>query len=263
MILRITLLFYISILWMSCEKPDPTEISEFTIQEEIELGKKMENATIKDTTNFIVLSSADYPFAYNYLNSKIVTLLESGRIINVDNFLWRVQVIHNDELIASTAYPGGVIFVTTGLLQSIESEAQFLGWLSHEMAYAEKHLTKEFLASEYSLSVLLDVAIGTSAIEVTNDLVHTLWSEQMPREFVEIADRFAVTVTCDTYYNALGFSEFLRIMEMLQEKPNWLIQRPGTKQRINDSQLQVQTSNCSGEEINGEIYKDFLNKLPN
>jgi len=58
--------------------------------------------------------------------------------------------------------PGGQIFITLGLLNELETEAQLAGVLSHEVGHVlERHTAQQMAKSEFGKSAIL--AVGTAA----------------------------------------------------------------------------------------------------
>jgi predicted Zn-dependent protease len=72
---------------------------------------------------------------------------------------WTFRVL-DDSLINAFALPGGYIYVTRGILAHLESEAELVGVLGHEIG----HVTARHSASQMSKSMLAQIGLVAGAI---------------------------------------------------------------------------------------------------
>lgn len=85
----------------------------------------------------------------------------------VDNTLakespWKFQfhLLADSKTINAFALPGGQIFITLGLLNELQTEAQLAGVLAHEMGHViERHSAQQMASGQ--LGQILTVAVGT------------------------------------------------------------------------------------------------------
>ncbi|WP_224363595.1 M48 family metalloprotease [Hyalangium versicolor] len=59
---------------------------------------------------------------------------------------WTFGVLQNDEAVNALSTPGGYVFVTRKLLQTVDNEAQLAGVLAHEIA----HITQRHVLNQYA-----------------------------------------------------------------------------------------------------------------
>ena len=117
--------------------------------------------------------------AQNYVNRIGVWLaMQTER----EHLQWRFGVLEVQNINAF-ASPGGYIFVTRGLLDTLENEAQLAGVLSHEIAHViERHHMKE-LQSNATLGIASD--LGQFAIRQSSDNIKTRYmSEEMSNKLI-------------------------------------------------------------------------------
>lgn len=77
---------------------------------------------------------------------------------------WKFQfhLLADTQTINAFALPGGQIFITLGLLNKLETEAQLAGVLSHEMGHViERHTAQQMAKSQ--LGEMFVVAVGAAA----------------------------------------------------------------------------------------------------
>ena len=75
------------------------------------------------------------------------------------NLPWSFKVV-DDAIVNAFALPGGFIFVTRGILASLNSEAELAGVLGHEIG----HVTARHSASQLSRQQLQQIGLGVGSI---------------------------------------------------------------------------------------------------
>ncbi len=86
------------------------------------------------------------------------------------NSPWKFQfhLLADTQTINAFALPGGQIFITMGLLNELETQAQLAGVLAHEMGHViERHSAQQMATSQ--LGQLLTLAVGTAASDQMNN----------------------------------------------------------------------------------------------
>jgi predicted Zn-dependent protease len=75
---------------------------------------------------------------------------------------FKFHLLKDPETVNAFALPGGQIFITLGLLNELENEAQLAGVLGHEMGHViERHTAEQMALSQ--LGKMLVVAVGSAA----------------------------------------------------------------------------------------------------
>ena len=124
----------------------------------------------------------------------------------------------NDKMVNAFALPGGCIFITSGLLKKLTSEAQLASVLAHETAHVVARDTMQSLSNELGFQLLLS-AITTektpqtaiTIAKVTNQIIGLRYS----REDEKTADLAGLDYMFAAGYNPNGMVE---TMKMLQEE---------------------------------------------
>lgn len=93
---------------------------------------------------------------------KIGNLLVNNTLAK--NSPWRFQfhLLADTQTINAFALPGGQIFITLGLYNALQTEAQLAGVLAHEMGHViERHSAQQMATGQFGQ--ILTVAVGTAA----------------------------------------------------------------------------------------------------
>jgi predicted Zn-dependent protease len=133
------------------------------------------------------------------------------------------------------AVPGGYVYLTTGILSSLQSEAELAGVLGHEIAHITGHHYREALARNAALSAGLQVLLaGTDAGQVATmgaGLFHQLAGLRFSRGNERDADEHGTYLLASTGRNPLGIANYFARMEG-QPVPEWLSTHPGPENRV-------------------------------
>jgi predicted Zn-dependent protease len=86
-------------------------------------------------------------------------LLATGKAEYSDRFNWKVRIIKDDATVNAFAVPGGYMYFYTGLIKTLDNEAQFVGVLAHEMAHIARRHTTTQLTKAYGIDLLLSFLI--------------------------------------------------------------------------------------------------------
>lgn len=84
--------------------------------------------------------------------------------LKAENIPWKFQfhLLGDPQTVNALALPGGQIFITLGLYNKLDNEAQLAGVLGHEMGHViERHTAQQMAKSQ--LGQMLVVAVGTGA----------------------------------------------------------------------------------------------------
>lgn len=108
-------------------------VNLYSAEKELRLGRKLANAV--DSSSRFVTDAVITDF---------VSRLASNLVRNSDATVpFTVKVIESDEP-AVFALPGGFLYVTTGLIATVDSEAELAGLMAHEVAHvAARHEAKQ------------------------------------------------------------------------------------------------------------------------
>ena len=108
------------------------------------------------------MDPVQYQNAYNYLQGITDEILNSGNVTYRDEFVWKIHIIEDDEVLNAFATPGGYIYVYTGLIKFLENEDDLAGVMGHEIAHSDQRHSVKQLQKMYGVQILLSVVLGES-----------------------------------------------------------------------------------------------------
>ncbi|HEY8400902.1 MAG TPA: peptidase M48, partial [Cytophagaceae bacterium] len=113
--LFLALLLVSSLFLTNCKKDDDGGgLNVFSLEDDIQFGKEMVAYIESDTSEYIVLDSAQYASAYQYLYKIRDYILQSNEVKYKNVFPYRVRIIKDDATLNAFALPGGYLYVYTG-----------------------------------------------------------------------------------------------------------------------------------------------------
>lgn len=136
---------------------------------------------------------------------------------------WHFAVIQTPYVNAFSC-PGGYIFITSGAMDQMSSEAELAAVIGHEIAHAtQKHILKEIKRSN-TISAGLDLAKASSAGSFLSDEMgekisqiayEKLFTTGLSRRDEEEADKLGTDLAAAAGYKAAEFLTFLTGLEKL------------------------------------------------
>jgi predicted Zn-dependent protease len=189
---------------------------DFTEDEEADIGR-MVSARILKT----------YPLSSNDKLQRYVTLVGNtvAAYSSRPTLEWHFAVIDTPFVNAFSA-PGGFVFITTGSLKEIHSEAELASVLGHEIAHAtQKHILKEIKRANV-ISSAKDLAAATNQGSnwLNNDLgrrigdlaYEKLFTTGLSRRDELEADKVGAELADAAGYNNASFVTFLEGLKKLE-----------------------------------------------
>jgi len=223
------LLLAFAALTFSCEK----KINIFSIQDDIDFGREFDQQ-IRASGDFNILSETKYMEAYNILNQYKDKLLATGKIKYSSEFAWKVCII-DDPTINAFAVPGGYLYFYTGLIKTLDNEAEFVGVLAHEMAHVDRRHSTAQLTKAYGVDLMLSMLLGKNQnqwVQIASELTSGLVSLKFSRDDEYEADKYAVTYSYPTDWDARGVGDFFRKLESHSSQPVFLSTHPPDAKRV-------------------------------
>ncbi|MBC8045676.1 MAG: M48 family metalloprotease [Fimbriimonadaceae bacterium] len=252
---------FITIFNLSCSNGGGINI--FSIEDDKALGEQLDAEILADPTMYPILSESTYDDAYDLMNDIRDRILASGKITYADEFVWKLRIIHDDEILNAFCTPGGYIYVYTGLIKYLENEAQLAGVLGHEMAHADlRHVTDQ-LTEQYGISLLVSIVLGENS-SVLTDIAIGLAGLAFSRGDESQADEYSVIYLCPTEYYAAGAAGFFEKIEAEggTNIPEFLSTHPNPENRIEDIYATYDELMCGEGELFESRYDDLIDALP-
>ena len=167
------------------------------------------------------------------------------------------HLIDDPNTINAFALPGGQVFITTGLLETLDAESQLAGVLGHEIGHIIARHGAEHLARQ-QLGAILVNAIGIAASEnydsgrqaaVIAQAVNQLVNLNYSREDELESDRLGFQLMTDANYNPEGLVELMQIFESAESRgqpPEFLSTHPNPGNRVARLQKIIQETYPNG-----------------
>jgi len=252
-------------IFSACEKEEAIIAAknqeEFSSQDQNMIGARLVTQVKKDDHNFPVFTSDNTAFTEElnvYLGRLLKTVAVSVPVVNRNNFEWSVTVVDAPDIHLFTA-PGGHFFIYTGLLKALNSEAQLIALMAHELKYADDSKTILSLKNEFGGVAMGDILLGNEVASVDN---MALWLRDLSYTEEEVleADQYALDIVCPYLYDNEGLRDaIMRLNNVAERTVDWLARRPGTIKRI--ELLEVEQDCGSNESDFSDRYQSIIAKL--
>jgi len=159
-------------------------------------------------------------------------------------------VVVDSPLQNAFSCPGGIIFISAGLLKTIRDEAQLAGILAHEVAHVgHKHALKSIQRAQFFQGVGKITAAtmkGEKGKEFENmigSLQNTLFDKGLDQNMEFEADRSAMETAYRTGYDPEGIIEVLRELKRIETRSkkqgSWFSTHPPLNERIRSCEAEM------------------------
>lgn len=146
--------------------------------------------------------------------------------------------------------PGGIIFISSGLMKTIRSEDQLAGILAHEVAHVgHKHALKSIQRAQFFngvgkiTSATMEGEKGEQFENMIGGLQDTLFDKGLDQNMEFEADASAMETAYRTGYDPNGLIQVLKELKRIQSgstrKGSWFSTHPPLQQRIQNCQGQL------------------------
>ncbi|MFC2134469.1 M48 family metalloprotease [Bacteroidota bacterium] len=139
-------------------------INLFSDKDDAEMGKKFSEEILNHPKEYPIYQNTAVK---NYINNRIFNeILKSPEIKKKNVYNYQLEVIDNDTTLNAFAVPGGYIYLYTGLLKYLDSEAALAGVIGHEIGHVEKRHSTQRITKAYGLSLLMNIVLGSNPNDV-------------------------------------------------------------------------------------------------
>jgi len=154
----------------------------------------------------------------------------------------------NDKSINASAVPGGYIFITKGMLEKLQTEAQLAAILAHETAHVVARDTSNAISNQIGIGFLLAAASAAhpsrgafTAAELSRRIIGLQYSRKDERE----ADIAGLDYMVVAGYNPNGIIETMQMLEdqNKQRVVEFLSSHPPPENRIAYLKQRIITKN--------------------
>ena len=271
-------LFFIigGLSFFSCRKENVIAPSAFTKEKREMLGDQIRIAIASDSINFPILSrnsQADSAYWYIqklYNQANNVYKIDGQSVIGDRwdrNREWLVTILHLDNIKTAFTTPGGHMYISTGLLKSLEKEYELYYILTFEAILMHEKYLLNRLINEFNTNTLNNLvqgippAFGSSTLlDVSMMLGELKFDETMTSEM----DELAVSLICQT--SIFDRTGIISIMDLLDEvDTKWMQTRISYDYRNQEDYILnlpiVSGGDCGSFKSNGWYQKYVLDRL--
>ncbi|MCB9282611.1 MAG: M48 family metalloprotease [Lewinellaceae bacterium] len=236
-------------------------VNFFSVQDEITLGKQVEQEIAGDPKQFPLLPEKGNEEVYQYVRGLAQKILNTGKVAYKNEFAWEVKIIKDDKTLNAFCTPGGYIYVYTGLIKFLDSEDQLMGVMGHEIAHAALRHSTRNLTKLYGIQMLYQVITGKAEPGMLEQIAIGLVSLKFSRDHETEADESSVQYLCGTTYNADGAAGFFKKMEGQPTPPAFLSTHPDPGNRVVNMEKKKAELGCKGTMTNQSAYEKIKAKL--
>lgn len=243
-------------------------VNIFSQEDDVQLGQQVVSEINSSPQEYPIYLGD--PSIKSYIESRIFNhILASPQIESKNIYPYQIELIDDPNTLNAFALPGGFLYVYTGLLNYLDSEAALAGVIGHEIAHAERRHATQRMTAYYGVSFLINLLLGenpSQIAEITANLFVGLAFLANSRSDEDEADEFSFNYLKDTRYYPGGVKFFFEKMRdeglvssqsdaiatFLSTHPDPIERIANTDQRLNDAGINIvdYTSNISG------IYRD-------
>ena len=163
---------------------------------------------------------------------------------------YQFHLLNDTQTINAFALPGGQIFITLGLYQKLEDEAELAAVLGHEIGHVvERHVTQQMARSRLGQSIVLGTAIGASskgngfATWAMADLANEAMQLKFSRDQESQADQKGLEFMVDAGYDPRAMIDLMGILQKASaggNTPEFLQDHPDPGNRADAIQSWIQ-----------------------
>ncbi len=154
----------ISVFSISCNVVQNANI--FTDQDDVQLGQQVVAEMNANPKEYPIYKGD--PSLKQYINERIFQHILNSPLVKKKNvFKYNIEIIDRPDVMNAFALPGGNIYVYTGLLKYLDSEAALAGVIAHEIAHAEKRHATKRMTQYYGASILVSLILGKNPSQLS------------------------------------------------------------------------------------------------
>lgn len=189
----------------ACEKLK----ADISIEEEYSLGGAVALNWVRRGGGLMLGDNAER-LLHQYLNTVGRNLAAQSPRPTLE---WTFGVLKDPEAFDAVSAPGGYVFVTRGLLQGVDNEAQLAGVLAHEIA----HITLKHALARYGETKVKQCKVGALDLDgpgnvlgpLTDKAVDSIVANGYGKEDEFAADELAVHLMVSAGYDPDEYTRFL------------------------------------------------------
>ncbi len=186
---------------------------------------------------------------------RIVQNSDARKSPYVDNF--HFHLLRDSKTVNAFALPGGQVFITEGLLNRLENEAQLAGVLAHEIGHViNRHSAQQMAKGQ--LGQILTVAVGVGAsggddrgrnAQLVAAMVNQMGQLKFSRSDESEADHYGLKYMAEAGYDPSAMLDLMKILKKAsgdRNPPEFLATHPLPETRLEEIRAQLKESYPDG-----------------
>ena len=198
---------------------------------------------------------------------RIVQNSDASKSPYADNF--HFHLLNDPKTVNAFALPGGQIFITEGLLDRLENQAQLAGVLGHEIGHViNRHSAQQMAKGQ--LGQILTVAVGVGAsgnddrgrrAQMVASMVNQMGQLKFSRNDESEADHYGLKYMAQAGYDPSAMLDVMKILKKAsgdRSPPEILATHPLPETRLEEIQAELNASYPKGIPANltkGELLQ--------
>jgi predicted Zn-dependent protease len=165
---------------------------------------------------------------------------------------WTFRVV-DDPVVNAFALPGGFIFITRGLMAHMNSEAQLVSVLGHEIGHVTaKHSVQQISRAQAAQVLLIGGMLASDTVAALGDVglaglsvLFLKYGRDAERQADDLGFKYSVNQGYDVRSMPGVFATLKRVSESAgaERLPNWLSTHPSPDERIERIQQKIAQQN--------------------
>lgn len=228
------------------------QVANISDEQEVEIGKQIQQQLL--SKQYELYNNQQVQTYVDRIGQELVESAESSRDIP-----YSFQVVVSDAVNAF-ATPGGFIYVTTGLLQEADNEAQLASVIAHEIAHInEKHSVRALKRAAIAQGIAETAGVSTNTLaQIGYQLAVDL---PQSREYEYEADQVGLEILEQGGYPPMAFVDFLKQLQG-GNQPEFLRTHPTGTNRIEALAQEIESSSVSSNKgLDEAAYQNNLLSL--
>ncbi|HUW19251.1 MAG TPA: M48 family metallopeptidase [Sedimentisphaerales bacterium] len=232
------------------------ELMFFPPEQDIEIGRQYAPEVEKELGGRIANESLQ-----NYVDSVGQRI---ARVSHQPNLQYHFVALEHKSVNAF-ALPGGYLFITRGMLEKLETEAQLASVLAHEVVHVVARDTTNQMSNEIGMGLLLAAAASATtsrSVSTVAGLTRQILSLQYSQKDEREADLGGLDYMVRAGYNPYGAVETMHILERQHGTSpiEFFATHPSPQNRIGYLTRRIQTKydNVSGLRVAREDYGRYV-----
>jgi len=170
-----------------------------------------------------------------------------------------------DESINAVSLPGGYIFITKGMLEKLQTEAQLAAILAHEIVHIVARDSSAAMSREIGISLLLSAVASGKTPEgalVAADLTRQILGLRYSREDEQMADEAGLDYMVRAGYSPYAMVETMQMLQKQQglREDDFFSTHPAPQNRMTylTQKIQRKYYNLTGLRVGEEDYRRIV-----